>query len=196
MRNIKSPHNIKIFFNISSRSDEYIQNAALKIFNQISKLGFQHSYNYQLDEKQINDSQIENLYVNALKSLQQADIVVLEISTNSFTQGYILQKSLEIGKPVIALHQKGKYSIFVKGIKNTLLQTVEYDQYSLGNLLQEALDYAVENLMTKFNFYLSSEINGYLNWASRKKQQPKSEFVRDLIRHHMSEDVEYRSSLS
>lgn len=192
---------MKIFLNISNRSEQKAIDSTYKVFNYLKSLEYVLTYNCfenstLKDIKSVSEIQSEDLYKAALKSLQQSDIVILEVSTNSFTQGYILQKSLEMGKPVIALHQRGKYSIFIKGIKNTLLQTIEYDDYSLNESLEEALQFAIENLMTKFNFYLSSDISNYLNWISKKKNLPKSEFVRALIREHMSRNTGYLSSLS
>jgi nucleoside 2-deoxyribosyltransferase len=201
MKNIRNHNNIGIFFNVSSRSDHRLKISSQKIFDLISKLNFVHKYNYlkdedELSESKLTDEKLEKLYKTVIKSLHQSDIVILEVSTNSFTQGYILQKSLEMGKPVIALHQRGKYSIFIKGIKNSLLQTIEYDDYSLNESLEEALQFAIENLMTKFNFYLSNDISNYLNWIAKNKNLPKSEFVRALIRDHMSRNTSYLSSLS
>jgi glycosyltransferase involved in cell wall biosynthesis len=194
---------MKIFLNTSYRSDEIAKLSTKKIDSWFIKNKYTLTYNCfenGVNAPSLNDSKTEfesnSLYSTALKSLQQSDIVVLEISTNSFTQGYILQKSLEMGKPVIALHQRGKYSVFVKGIKNNLLQVVEYDDYNLIQLLENALDFAIENLMSKFNFYLSSDISNYLTWISKNKKLPKSEFVRLLIRDKMSKDQEYLATIS
>lgn len=196
---------MKVFLNISFRSDSTSKEATKKINKWLTNKQYVLTYdcfgNGCFDRTLNNpeaftEDDSEELYRKAVKSLHQADIVILEVSTNSFTQGYILQKSLEMGKPVIALHQRGKYSIFIKGIKNPLLQTIEYDNFSLEQQLEEAANFAIENLMSKFNFYLSSDINNYLNWVAKQKNLPKSEFVRALIREHMGENQEYLSSLS
>jgi hypothetical protein len=192
---------MKVFLNISFRSEESSKKAIKKIKAWLVNRDHKLTYNcfengIDSNTTDIEDSESEDLYLNALKSLTQSDIVILEVSTNSFTQGYILQKSLEMGKPVIALHQRNKYSIFIKGIKNNLLQTLEYDEYTLEQQLENAIDFAIDNLMSKFNFYLSSDINSYLNWIAKKKKLPKSEFVRELIRGHMDANKEYLSSLS
>lgn len=200
MKNTKSQNKLNIFFNVSSRSEENIRVCSRKIFDLLEEFNCLHKYDYLNDEvefsKEVTEQSLNVLYNRVIKSLQKSDIIILEVSTNSFTQGYILQKSLEMGKPVIALHQRGKYSVFIKGIKNPLLQTVEYDKYGLSESLEEALQFAIENLMTKFNFYLSNDISNYLNWISKNKNLPKSEFVRALIRDHMDKNSEYLSSLS
>lgn len=200
MKNIKNQNKIKIFFNTSSRSEKTVKESSVKIFNWITDLGFTHCYNFLKDESEYlfddDESKLSTLYLSVVKSLHQADIVILEVSTNSFTQGYILQKSLEMGKPVIALHQRGKYSIFIKGIKNSLLQTIEYDNFSLDQQLEDAVNFAIENLMSKFNFYLSSDISNYLTWVTKQKSVTKSEFIRALIRSHMDSNQDYLSSIT
>ena len=188
---------MKVFFNISSRSDEKTKQNSDKIYNLILSSKNSHVYDYREDDIKFNSKEDEDeekfsaLYQKVIKSLRSSDVVILEISTNSFTQGYILQRALDMGKPVIALHQKGKYSIFVKGIKSTMLQIIEYDDYSLGFSLKEALRFAEENLISKFNFYLSADINNYLTWVSKNRNLPKSTFLRELIRSRMSQDQEY-----
>ena len=200
MRNLRTQTKTKVFFNSSFRADDGTKIASLNIYKLINQMGFFHCYDFKRDEEEYLQESPENklniLYSTALKSLHQCDIVILEVSTNSFTQGYILEKALEMGKPVVAFHQKNKYSIFIKGIKNSLLQTVEYDDYNLKEQLEDALSFAVDNLLTKFNFYLSNDISNYLNWMSKKRKLPKSEFVRELIRLHMNINQEYLSTFS
>lgn len=187
---------MKFFFNTSIRSDDDTKKISRRIYEWLCKKGYTPTYNCfangcdrLLINQEVKESEI--LYTTAIKGLSNSDIVILEVSTNSFTQGYILQKALEMAKPVIVLHQKGKYSVFVKGIQSSLLQTVEYEHHNLEKLLRHAITYAIENLESRFNFFLPQEINTYLKWMSKKKQLSKSAVVREVLREHMSSNQEY-----
>ena len=186
---------MKIFFNFSSRTDHYTKCQSKRIYDLVQRFGYINSYDPFADEKlqltTLTHSDLTRLFSSSTKALSRSDIVILEVSTNSFTQGYILQKALEMYKPVIALHRPGKYPVFSKGIETPLLQILEYDEYNLDKTLKDAIQFAMDNLETRFNVYLSQEISQYLSWFAKKKKLSKSAVVREVLRYHMQANQEY-----
>ncbi|NCN07014.1 MAG: hypothetical protein GW946_04220 [Candidatus Pacebacteria bacterium] len=123
--------------------------------------------------------------------IKDADVIVLEVSTHSLSMGYLLQKALEIGKPVIALHLSGRDPFFLQGIENEKLQIIEYKEDELEQALSASLDYAQGMSDVRFNFFISPSIGAYLDWISKKKKIPRSVFLRSLIQKQMEADSEY-----
>ena len=186
---------LKVFFNLSFRSDTLTKNYAKRAINWLEKNDYISTYdcfNNGVNQfSTLSHSDLTRLFSSSTKALSRSDIVILEVSTNSFTQGYILQKALEMYKPVIALHRPGKYPVFLKGIETPLLQILEYDEYNLDKTLKDAIKFAIDNLETRFNVYLSQEISQYLSWFAKKKKLSKSAVVREVLLDHMQANQEY-----
>jgi len=120
-------------------------------------------------------------YQNALKYIQQADVIILEVSVHSFSMGYILHVALELGKPVIALYRDNNKPLFVNLITNEKLQVIDYTTRNLTDLLEEAISCATEVTGNRFNFYLSPLLSHYLDQIAHLKKIPRAVYLRQLI---------------
>jgi len=124
--------------------------------------------------------------------VKKCDVVVVEVSGHSMTLGYVLGKALELNKPVVALHRKGKKSYFVSGMDNFKLQVVEYDKTNVLKVLDEAMEKARKMVDVRFNFFVNPKILTYLDWVAMNKKVPRSVFLRELIEKQMKRDKEFR----
>ncbi len=189
---------MKIYFTASSRGTEKFNKYYKNIYDLISNQGHFHTSDYskESDPSEIYQSDDEahaELYKRAVNQLKKADIVILEVSKHSLTMGYLLELGLNLGKPVIALHQTGYKPAFAAGIADDKLQVVEYNEGNLNDLLIDAIDYASSQQDTRFNFFVSPKHINFLDWIAQNKKIPRSVYLRRLIEKEMSNDDQYNS---
>lgn len=189
---------MKIYYTASARGLKSFQNEYKKIYNCISNLGHQNLDDlvFNINESDFyggNHAEQTKLYERTIKLIKKSDLVVLEVSVPSLSMGYVLHKSLELGKPVIVLYQPGNPPYFAQGIENDKLQVIEYSDKDLESTLKDAIDYAVGMSDVRFNFFISPAIGNYLDWISKEKKIPRSVYLRGLIEKDMEENDEYNS---
>jgi hypothetical protein len=178
---------MKIYFTASGRGKKLYDNNYKKIAEVIEKQGHKNLDRMILD---INPKEFylgcqrdrQNLYKNTINKIKDADIVILEVSVPSLSIGYVLDKSLAEGKPVIAIYVEGLNPYFAEGIQDERLQVLPYRVDELEKLLAYAIDEAKQQLETRFTMILPPDINSYLNEATDNR----SEYIRRLIRQDMS----------
>ena len=62
---------------------------------------------------------------------------------------------------------------------------------SVEEALKLALDYASDQMDTRFNFFISPKHGNYLDWISKNKKVPRAVYLRRLIEKDMDENKEY-----
>lgn len=158
----------------------------LAIYNTILKLG--HT---QLDNLLLNNTEADlyslqyedqkKIYRNAIRLIREADVIVLEVSEPSISMGYVMNFALELNKPTILLHVKNQYPIFVTGIKNDNLHTIEYTLHDLQPFLASAFIDSSAKRLIRYNLFITPEQDHHLNKMSRFCNKPKSVYLRSLI---------------
>lgn len=131
-------------------------------------------------------------YLDIIKCIKKADIVVMEISGHSVSMGFILSKAMEENKPVIAMYTSDMDPVFVKGIVNSKLIMAEYDKNNLEQVISDSINKAKCLVDMRFNFFVSPKILNYLDWIAQKRMIPKSVFLRNLIEREMRKDREFK----
>lgn len=131
-------------------------------------------------------------YLDIVKCIKKADIVVMEISGHSVSMGFILSKAMEENKPVIAMYTSDMDPVFVKGIVNSKLIMAEYDKNNLEQVISDSINKAKCLVDMRFNFFVSPKILNYLDWIAQKRMIPKSVFLRNLIEREMKKDREFK----
>lgn len=134
-------------------------------------------------------------YKKSLRRVAVADLVVVEISFPSTVNvGHELSVALEKGKPVVALYRNDRNPIFLHGIENDKLILVPYTNDDLETVLMNALAYSSEQQDVRFNFFVSPDIQHYLDWVSRYKRTPRAVYLRELLENDMRENKEWRKA--
>ncbi|MBP7768391.1 hypothetical protein KA082_00955 [Candidatus Woesebacteria bacterium] len=187
---------MKVYFTASARGTKNHLSIYRKIYQIIDELG-----NVNLDDLvcTIQEENFYNgahsdkvsLYKKSMAYINAADVVVLEVSTHSLSMGYLMNKALDMGKPVIALYSENNDPYFAEGINNDKLQLLKYSEENLDTVLKSALEYAGDLVDVRFNFFISPAIGRYLDWVSKVKKIPRSVYLRALIEHEMEENKEY-----
>src|SRR3972149_3210646 len=128
---------------------------------------------------------------NLMTWKNKADLIVVEVSYPSFGVGQEMEYALSREKPVIALHIQGRKPHFLIAAGGEYLQSTEYTPENLKKVLTEYIDYAKDYADTRFNFFVSSEIDSFLNWISKKRKVPRAVFLRQLIEEDMKKNKQY-----
>lgn len=191
---------MKIFFTGSPRALKTHKESHLKIYNAIEKKGKHLSeLVINADPDNFYKAEYENVvkhYHDTIVNLKKADVIVAEVSMHSMSMGFLVNKALELSKPVIALYRSGHEPFFLTGIDDTLLQIIEYNDLDVEEKVTDALDYASSQQDTRFNFFVSPKHINFLDWIAKNKKIPRSVFLRRLIEKEMATDDQYSSQQS
>lgn len=132
----------------------------------------------------------EEVFVKISRSISQAQCVIIEASEVSLSLGYILTKSISLGKPVLLLRHKEsnlKKSRFAESIKSKLLKV---NLYSNDKELVDSLVWFFnqnKHIKTRFNLVMASEIDSFVIQESEEKNVSKTKYITDLIKKGMKE---------
>ena len=125
-------------------------------------------------------------YNNLQKWIKEAEICVFEVSYPSTNAGHEIALALFSNKPVVALHiVDTPGNLVLNSIQDDRLQVLDYSMDDIASTVEDALDYASENMDTRFNFFISPSIGNYLDWISKVKKVPRAVFLRQLIEEDM-----------
>lgn len=183
---------MKVFFTASQRGKEKYDDNFKAIFDYISELGYQN-----LDErmfkstvegfygkmKQEGQDAYQKLFNENIRFIKEADISIFECSYQSFSIGYMVQKSVELNKPTIALYEENTAHppYFLLGANDEKLIIRPYNTHNLKKILAEAMRQAGTLSDKRFNFFITPALLTYLNQVSRDQGITKSTFIRNLI---------------
>lgn len=157
-----------------------------------------HSLSRSLKELEAETPEDAELYAKKMSQwLKKADVVVVETTIPLLGSGYEIAVALQLGKPVVVLYRPdGKNTPHVlKGLESDKLQVIGYNDKNLEEALNLALDYATEQMDTRFNFFVSPSIVNFLDWISKKKRLPRAVYLRKLIEEDMRGNKEYNEGV-
>jgi len=185
---------MKVFFTASQRGKAYFDSYYKKIFDTLSHLDLENIDSeivkinskvfYEELEKEGRKRYIE-LYKNSMQNIKKADVNIFECSLPSLSVGFMIEKSLEINKPTVALYLKDNIPFFLEGINEEKLIVKSYNDSTLETVISEAIEEAKNQSDKRFNFFINPSLLLYLEEASKKNGVTKSTFIRNLILDHM-----------
>jgi len=149
-----------------------------------------------MEEDTLNNLNREDVYSKVTASIFSSDVVIIEGTVASFSVGHQVTLGLSKNKPTLFLIVKKAGAkkdakanrTFIDGLKSPLLKVVEYDDSSLVDIINDFLNSNGGKPVVKFNIVLTKEIEHYLDWVSFTRKINRSEFIRNLILTHMSEE--------
>jgi len=181
---------MKVFFSSSRRGRQYFDHYFWMISKYLDKMGYENINSELMDTnnkeffKEMEESGpkfFSKTYQSLIKKVIVSDIAIFECSLHSLSIGFLIEKALELNKPVIVLYLKEHLPDFLAGIQDEKFQIVEYSEENLEEKLSNAILKA-RNLMEKrFNFFISPTLLTYLNKAAKENGITKSTFIRNLI---------------
>lgn len=153
-----------------------------------------HSIKRSLKDLEKETPEDAELYAKKMNQwMKQADCVVVETTVPMLGAGYEIAVALQLGKPVIVLYRPGVDNTphVLKGMQSEKLQVSAYNDTNIEEVISLSLEYAAEQVDTRFNFFVSPAIVNYLDWVSKKKRIPRAVYLRRLIENEMKENKDY-----
>ncbi len=182
---------MKIYFFASISQRPEIQQVYEKIVNYLN------SSKHEVYEKVLSEyspqlvgapsRNIEEWYNEWSEYVSECDVALTEASHPSSVEvGFEISSILNRGKPVILLHQNNRDPIYVNSLQNPRLIKTGYTFEDL----EETLDWCIEEVESiskkRFTFYISPNLDEYLESLSKSKNSSKSEIIRDLLESEMN----------
>ncbi|MDD3532022.1 MAG: hypothetical protein PHR64_01600 [Candidatus Shapirobacteria bacterium] len=185
-----------VYFGTSPRIKKDYPQAVKAIFKQVEKLGYQHVSEWisRVNPDRFYQASLKDQkkhFEDTVAGIRKADVCLFEASERSFSVGYWVNYALGMGKPTIVLSQKERNSFLVKQINPDRFFFVVYHRGNLASKLEETLEKAAQKIDLRFNFFLSSNLLAYLDWAAQKKGVPRSVYLRQLIAQDMKNNRDY-----
>ena len=191
---------MKIYFSAAiSQQDKFghIYQAIIKTLQDLGhQVQHQHITNTTMDliRSESEDDKVA-YYKSVIKWIVAADVVVMEASFPSTPNiGHEITLALEKGKPTVVLYQEGRDSLFLDGLMSDKLLLVEYTTDNLAETVRESVEFAKNQADTRFNFFISSRHQHYLDWIARHQRLPRSVYLRNLIKQDMAVNPDYLQS--
>ena len=180
---------MKIFFDASPRGKKDLNTIYESIFSITQLLGYRHITDeiLTIDPSEFysgileNSGSMENLYRKKINFIQKSDICLFECTTVGLGLGFVIVKSMELGKPTIVLYQGKSIPYFLIGIKDPLLHVVRYNKENLKKVLIKTLSEARTQREKRLNLYLTSKIYTHVYIKSKENKSSMSGYVRGLI---------------
>ena len=129
-----------------------------------------------------------------VEMISKSDLCVAEVSTSSLGVGHEITVALEKGKPVIAFYERSATPNIIRGISSDKFLTVPYEGSTLKETVRNYIDKARSKTDIRFNFFVSPQINEYLDWISRVKRVPRAVYLRELLEKEMAKNKEYKTA--
>lgn len=184
---------MKVLFTASHRGKKYFDENYKTIYELLTKHGYKHvsdsliTVNPTKYYEELGREGYEGYmkdYDRMIKNIQTADVIVFESSFPSIGIGFMIQKAIDMNKPVIVFYLKDNLPTFLSGIQEEKFQLVQYTEKNLEEKLKEALERANTLADKRFNFFISPSLLNYLNKVGRTQGITKSMFIRNLIVEH------------
>jgi hypothetical protein len=144
---------------------------------------------------------IKQIYQECIKSIKEADLVVIEDTVSNFSTGHQITVALQNKKPTLVLWQGKKYrqfnQMFIHGIDSDILQVSEYEPdklYETINTFINKYENAAER--NRFHLILNNVERNYLDWAQFTKNKSRTKVIKEALRDIRDTDKDYNNYLN
>jgi hypothetical protein len=118
-----------------------------------------------------------------LDAISKADVVIVEATYYTFSQGFQMAVALNLKKPVLVVSRLPFKDRLISGFRSRDSRMAEYDsEASLDDVVTQFL--RANTISTKdlrFNMFIDRPIYNYLRSVSYETGKNKSEIIRELI---------------
>lgn len=137
----------------------------------------------------------ENIYLQKIKDIKDADIMICEMSNASSTLTFEVFESLNMKKPTLILYDEKDYlpDLAFQGNPSKLLMIEIYNENNLEEKIKNFLKRAASKKpLTRFTLRLSKQMGDYLNYLkARMKLSSKNDVVSEILLEKMNEDYDF-----
>ena len=144
---------------------------------------------------------IKQIYQDCIKSLKEADLVIIDDTVSNFSTGHQITVALQNRKPTLVLWQGKKYrqfnQMFIHGIESDILQVSEYSKENLFDVISVFISkYENASERNRFHLVLSNVERNYLDWAQFTKNKSRTKVIREALKKIVEADYDYSNYLN
>lgn len=188
---------MKVFFSASISGRDSFEENYKAIVDDLKVRGYRVQSDHVLgvDKKKLSDVSDKyriDYYKKLVKWISESDLIVAEVTQPSISIGHEVSLALEKGKNVIALSSTTRGPAIFLAMKSDKLQMLKYNLEDLHFVLDKAVKRARSNTDIRFNFFISPQINDYLDWTSKEKRIPRAVYLRELLEKEMAKNKEFQ----
>ena len=191
---------MKAFFIASIRGKQDHIEAYNEIIRTMEGKGYSviHKHVTGVEQQEVDDwtpNKKLEFHQKIISQIKSSDIVVAEVSSQSINVGFLVSLAVDFNKPTIVLYTNKVDPNAIKAIKTDKIKIVKYlTSGDIETLLTRALNEASGKVDIRFNFFISPEINDYLDWISRVKRIPRAVYLRELVEKELAKNKEYKTA--
>jgi len=188
---------MKIYFAASLSGKNKHKESYESIVNSLKDLGHKLISDHVLKTdyesvKNASDRELVKYYKKTLHNISDSDLIVAEVSHPTIGIGHEISLAMEKGKPAIVLYEEGvPIPQILKAVPSGNVKTYKYTLENINQILSSAVKDMKGTLPIRFNFFIQSEINDYLDWISKAKRIPRAVYLRNLLEKEMAKNKEY-----
>lgn len=162
------------------------------IFNELSSLGYK-ALNYVHSpkedpirikyERRLAKCEI-SVYELQTSLIDQADILIADVSRESITVGYQIDYAIRKKIPVLVLSNKNSEHTLPVMLTNDHFGLLTVEKYSSESEIRQILNNFAKTVISdriKFNFFINIPIHNYISKRAQKENKNKSEIIREII---------------
>ena len=134
-------------------------------------------------EHQINLQSVkerEKFHIKLKKWIMNSQCVVVETSFPSISVGFEISLALNLNKPVLVLYTNEAPTL-LSGYNDEKMICEQYTPSTLKTIIEDFLNYVKGTSEHRFTFFITTEMNQFLEEVSKKRKIPKSVYIRQLI---------------
>ena len=113
--------------------------------------------------------------------IQSCDCMVAETSFPSISVGYEISLALQYKKPVLILYSIGDPPSLFAHHDDEKIVCEKYSVTNVGEIIDNFVNFAGGSADSRFTFFVTPKIVGYLEKIAQTKKIPKSVYLRELI---------------
>ncbi|MEK7451203.1 MAG: hypothetical protein AAB662_04680 [Patescibacteria group bacterium] len=185
---------MNVYFTASTQSLKLLSSAYINILKILKNNNCKNLNSYiekriQSKQEKIKvHSRVENnIYTKSLKLINKSALLIAEITYPSITVGRQIEFAIQKNIPVLCLSDVKKNAYISPSIFDTEIYLQTFRSYDVKTLQIILNTYLINFIKPKirFNFFVTREIENFLNWLSLKKGMRKSSIIRELIEKDM-----------
>lgn len=185
---------MRIYFTASVVGKKYHLNDYLKIIEILKLRNHQviSDHIIHFTEAQIRLTKKEDrlkFHTQLEQWINSCDCMVAETSFPSISVGYEISLALNRGKSVLILFKEGDPPSLLAFHKDEKLICERYSLETLPEILDDFLNFVEGTNDTRFTFFVTSDIDSYLDKVAKKEKIPKSVYLRKLIEQDMKNRI-------
>ncbi len=122
----------------------------------------------------------EKFHTTLKKWIMDAQCMVVETSFPSISVGFEISLALNLNKPVLVLYTNNPPTL-LSGYNDEKMICSKYSLDTITDIIDDFLNYVKGTSEHRFTFFITTEMNHFLEKVSKKNKIPKSVYLRQLI---------------